>query len=197
MATPHAEDKLHRGLEEQAADFQFAPYSQEAAEATAASDYSYWGSTVKVFLQNRLAATLLVLLLILVLFTFIQPLLPMQYRATLIINHPITGRQLSNIQPGLSNVMYTVPEGTKLVITPWKNDEWSAVSNVLMVIRSRQEFEVIELLDDWAKVSYQGQEGYVKNDFTTKLRLPEDPTQFPFQSRSNFQIELYSTPENY
>ena len=63
MATPHAEDKLHRGLEEQAADFQFAPYSQEAAEATASSDYSYWGSTVKVFLKNRLAATLLVLLL--------------------------------------------------------------------------------------------------------------------------------------
>lgn len=112
------EESLHRQLEHSAEDFAFAPYSQQAAEATGSSDYSYWGSTIKVFFKNRLAAALLVLLLLLVVFTFVQPLLPLQYRATFIINHPITGRQLSNVPPGWSNVMVEVPAGTALVVTP-------------------------------------------------------------------------------
>lgn len=197
MAIPPRESGLHQAIENQTADFAFAAYSQKAAELTASSDYSYWGSTVKVFFKNKLAASLLVVLILLVLFTFIQPVLPMQYRATLIINHPITGMQLSNVPPGTSNVMYEAPVGTELIVTPWENSQWAAVSNVTDTIRARQEFTLLECGDAWCRINYKGQEGFVKNDFTTKLRLPENLSNVPFESRSNFQIQLYSSKENY
>ena len=51
--------------------------------------------------------------------------------------------------------------------------------------------------ETWCKVAYKGLEGYVKNDFTTKLRLPDDPAATPYESRSNFQIQLFTSPEDY
>lgn len=39
----------------------------------------------------------MLVLVILLLFTCIQPLLPQQFEANLIIDHPITKRQMSNI----------------------------------------------------------------------------------------------------
>ncbi len=41
------------------------------------------------------------------------------------------------------------------------------------------------------------QTGYVRNDFSTKLRLPDDPTAVPYESRSNFPIQVYTSPEDY
>ena len=199
MAATGMEQRLHRGIEVAggAGDFDFAPYSDRAAESTGSSDYSYWGSTLKMFLKNRLAFSLLVLLALLVLFTFIQPLLPGQYEATRIINHPITGMQLSNVQPGMSTVLHTAPAGTELVITPYSSEEWAAVSNILTSIRARESFTVLTYGEEWCLVEFKGREGYVKNDFSTKLRLPEDPASAPYESRSNFQIQLFSSPEDY
>lgn len=199
MAATGMEQRLHRGIEAAggAGDFDFAPYSDRAAESTGSSDYSYWGSTLKMFLKNRLAFSLLVLLALLVLFTFIQPLLPGQYEATRIINHPITGMQLSNVQPGMSTVLHTAPAGTELVMTAYSNEEWAAVSNILTSIRARESFTVLTYGEEWCLVGFKGREGYVKNDFSTKLRLPEDPASVPYESRSNFQIQLFSSPEDY
>jgi len=138
----------------------------------------------------------LLVLILLVAFTFIQPLLPGQYQATRIINHPITGLQLSNIPPSLSSVVTTAPEGTELIITPWENEEWAAVSNVLTTIRARSEFTVTAYLGDWVEATFNGQSGYARNDFTTNLKLPEDPEAVPYASRANFPVQLYLGPQD-
>ena len=71
--------------------FTFARYDEEAAERTGYSDYSYWRSTWRVFLKNRMAVALLILLGTLLAFTFIQPYLPNQKPPTMIHFHPDTG----------------------------------------------------------------------------------------------------------
>ena len=177
--------------------FGFAEYNPENAEKAGYSNYSYWGSTFRVFLKNKTAVSLLLLLLILLLFTFIQPYLPGQYTVNLIINHPITGHQMDNLPPSTTTVQVVVPAGTELSLTPYNNDEWSAVSNVLASIKARKEFTVLEYGDEYCLVEFDGQTGYVKNDFTTKLKLPEDYLNTPYTSKSNFAIKLYSDPENY
>ncbi|NLZ89396.1 MAG: ABC transporter permease, partial [Clostridiales bacterium] len=82
--------------------FSFADHSEGEAENIGFSNYSYWGSTVAMFLKKKVAVTLLAVLVLLVAFTFVQPLLPGQYEATRIINHPITGMQMSNVGPSLT-----------------------------------------------------------------------------------------------
>ena len=176
--------------------FGFAEYSHSDAERAGYSDYSYWGSTVRVFLKNRVAVFLLLVLLALLGFTVIQPMLPNQHPAGLIINHPTTGVQMSNISPATTTVHTKVPAGTELIIVPWENEEWAAVSNVLQTIKSRTEFTVTEYGEEYCKVELNGAVGYVKNDFSTKLKLPEDPTKTPYSSRSNFAIKLYTAPED-
>ena len=124
--------------------FEFAAYDSAAAEKAGYSNYSYWGSTFRCFLKNKVAMALLILLGALLIFTCIQPALPGQYKANLVIDHPITGMQMMNVQPGLTNVMATVEPGSVLTVTPWENEEWAAVSNVIENIPKRTEFTVLE-----------------------------------------------------
>ncbi len=190
-----AEKQLRSVPEDQL--FDYAPRSEAAAERTGYSNYSYWGSTFRMFGKKRIALALLVVLVVLVTFTFIQPYLPGQYPATKIINHPITGKQMSNIGPATTTEIATAPEGTGLVVTPWQDEEWLAVSNVLATIPARKAITVTEHLDQWVKVDVDGKSGYVRNDFTTKLKMPDDPQNVPYESRSNFAIKLFSTPMDY
>ena len=176
------------------APFAFAQYHPGEGEMIGYSDYSYWGSTFRAFLKNRVALTLFCVLLALLLFTFIQPILPGQYPANLIINHPITQIQMSNIAPSLTTVKTRVEAGTELIVTPYENERWSAVSNVIASLKAREQFTVLEYGDAYCYVEINGQRGYVKNDFTTKLKLPEDYTKTPYTARSNFPIKLYSSP---
>ena len=55
-----------------------AGFSEERAEATSYSNYSYWGSTFRAFFKNRVAVLLLVALIAVVAFAFLQPYLPGQ-----------------------------------------------------------------------------------------------------------------------
>ena len=175
--------------------FEFAAYDGAAAEKAGYSNYSYWGSTFRCFLKNRVAMGLLILLAALLAFTCIQPFLPGQYKANLVIDHPITGMQMMNVQPGLTNVMAKVEADTILIVTPWEDEEWAAVSNVLVNIPKRTEFTVLEYGADYCQVDYNGQIGYVKNDYTTKLKLPEDFENTPYKAKSNFNVSLRTTPE--
>ena len=59
--------------------FDFAEYDEMAAERTGYSNYSYWGSTVRMFFKNKTAVFMLLIMLALVIFTFIQPILPNQF----------------------------------------------------------------------------------------------------------------------
>ncbi len=196
------QDRMSAPLEESVsrlteADFERAPYSEEESERGGYSNYSYWRSTFRCFRKNRLAMTLLILLAILILFTLLQPYLPNQYEANRIINHPVTEHQMSNVQPSLSSVMARAEAGTVLNVTDsWQNDTWAAVSNVVMSLKARSVFTVLEYGEDFCRVQYKDTEGYVKNDFTTKLKLPENPENVPYEAKSNFAIKLYSTPQD-
>lgn len=78
--------------------FEFAEYDADAAERTGYSNYSYWRSTWQVFLQNRTAAILLILMFVIVVFTVIQPYLPNQKVPTEIYTNA-SGVQLRNQAP--------------------------------------------------------------------------------------------------
>lgn len=62
-----------------ASHFGFADYDASAAEKTGYSNYSYWGATVRMFFKNKLAVAMLLVLFLLLAFTFIQPYLPAQF----------------------------------------------------------------------------------------------------------------------
>lgn len=188
MDAPANEDEL----------FGFADYDETAAEKTGYSNYSYWRSTLQVFLRNRAAVFLLIVLVALLLFTFLQPYLPGQYPANLINNHPQTGLQLSNQSPSLTTVHAVAAEGVVLHAQLVQDMEgWCAVDNLLTTIKSRQKFTIVGYGEDWCQIEYQGQTGYVKNNFQTKLKLPDDPTAVPYESRSNFNLSMYMQPEDY
>ncbi|MDP2871497.1 MAG: ABC transporter permease [Bacillota bacterium] len=79
--------------------FEFAEYDEQAGERTGYSSYSYWGSTVRVFLKNRSAVFLLVAITVLLTFTVVQPYLPGQKSPLKIHLDPETNYQLRNVQP--------------------------------------------------------------------------------------------------
>lgn len=77
-----------------------AGFRSEQAEATAYSNYSYWGSTFRAFLKNRFAVVLLAALLAVVAFAFLQPHLPGQVDPNYCRIDPATGIQYRNVAPG-------------------------------------------------------------------------------------------------
>lgn len=79
--------------------FTFAEYSEEEAEKTGYSNYSYWRSTLRMFLKNKGAVAVLIVMCAILLFTFIQPYLPGQIDPNLVNNDPETFRALRNVQP--------------------------------------------------------------------------------------------------
>ena len=195
-------DKLQNEIDQPLANedelFVLADYDESAGEKSGYSNYSYWQSTLRVFFKNKVAVFLLFVLVALLLFTFLQPYLPGQYPANLINNHPQTGMQLSNLPPNLSTVMLTAPAGTTLFADPVPDyTEWYAVDNVVASIQARTEFTIVEYGADWCKVEYEGQTGYVKNDFQTRLKLPSNPHSTPYTSHSNFKLSVYLSPEDF
>ena len=109
-------DKLSKNLEEAAetqiraeADkirgisdrdlFSFAGYDEKEAEKTGYSNYSYWGSTVRMFFKNKGAVAVMLLMLAIILFTFIQPHLPGQFDPNTVNNDPNTSMALRNVPP--------------------------------------------------------------------------------------------------
>ena len=206
----HKSEKLEKALSEQMQQeleqpasnedelFVLAEYDASAGEKSGYSNYSYWQSTLRVFFKNKVAVFLLFVLVALLLFTFLQPYLPGQYPANLINNHPQSGKQLSNLAPSLTTVMMTAPEGTTFNAQTVKNyDGWYAVDNVLASLKARTKFNIVEYGEEWCKIEYSGMTGYVKNNFQTKLKLPDDPTAVPYESHSNFKIDMYSSPMEY
>ena len=77
-----------------------AGFSEQRAEATSDSNYRDWGSTFRAFFKNRVAVLLLVALIAVVAFAFLQPCLPGQADPNLCAVDPATGIQYRNIAPG-------------------------------------------------------------------------------------------------
>ena len=97
-----AQAQRRTGWENLPEDELFTPagFSEEQAEATASSNYSYWGSTFRAFFKNKFAVALLIALVVVVAFAFIQPHLPGQADPNLCAVDPVTGIQYRNIAPG-------------------------------------------------------------------------------------------------
>lgn len=79
--------------------FEFAEYDESKSELTGYSNYSFWRSTFQVFIKNKVAVVLLILIACIVLFTLIQPYLPNQKSPTQIYINPETNLQYRNVQP--------------------------------------------------------------------------------------------------
>ena len=77
-----------------------AGFRAEEAEATASSNYSYWCSTLRSFLKNKFAVALLIALVAVGAFAFLQPHLPGQIDPNYCRVDPETGIQYRNVAPG-------------------------------------------------------------------------------------------------
>ena len=90
-------NKLFDGINESL--FEFATYDDTEAERTGYSNYSYWHSTVQVFMKNKVAVFFLILMTTLLVFTAIQPYLPNQKSPNKIYIDESTNMQLRNHPP--------------------------------------------------------------------------------------------------
>ena len=79
--------------------FAFAEFNSENAERGGYSNYSYWGSTIRAFFQNKAAVFFLFVMVAVLVFTFVQPYLPAQ-KDPLEIHYTEWGLPLNNVPPG-------------------------------------------------------------------------------------------------
>jgi oligopeptide transport system permease protein len=79
--------------------FTFAAFDEQEVERSGYSNYSYWSSTLRTFSKNRVAVFLAILVVLVILFTFIQPILPNQIDPFKANNDPVTGIPLRNVKP--------------------------------------------------------------------------------------------------
>lgn len=79
--------------------FSFAEFDPESAERGGYSNYSYWGSTIRAFFQNRSAVFFLIIMITVLAFTFVQPWLPGQLDPVEIHTNE-WGMPLNNVPPG-------------------------------------------------------------------------------------------------
>ncbi len=99
--------------------FTFAPFNQEETERTGVSHYSYWRSTVQAFSKNKVAMGLLIVVAAILLFTFIQPILPGQFDPFLVNNNPDTKLPFKNVAPNDTFWMGTNAIGQDLWARLW------------------------------------------------------------------------------
>ena len=69
--------------------FSFVQNDMKEAERSGYSNYSYWGSTLRMFFKNRMGITTFCILVFLIGFALIQPILPNQKLATYINQHKV------------------------------------------------------------------------------------------------------------
>ena len=114
--------------------FTFAEFDTSAGERIGYSNYSYWRSTMRLFLRNRTAVLLLAILGMLLAFTFLQPLLPGQRGATMINVDPATGRQFRNLPPSATFWFGTNSIGQDLWSRIWAGTRTSLLIGILVGI---------------------------------------------------------------
>ena len=113
--------------------FKEVPFDATEAERTGFSNYSYWGSTLRVFLKKKIAVGLLIFLVVLLLFTFIQPLLPNQLDPYLVYNDE-NGMFLSNVQPNERFWFGTNSIGQDLWARIWSGTRTSLYIGVMVAL---------------------------------------------------------------
>lgn len=181
--------KLEHNIEDDL--FRRATLDSAAAERAGYSDYSYWGSTLRVFRKNRVAMAMLILLIALLSFTIIQPYLPNQRDPNYINNHPATSIQLANQSPSFTSALTTMPAGAELSVSEY-DDEWYEASNIVGYINRRTDFTCVEYAEDWCLIRYDegGIEGYVE---TARIKLPDEIPEGEFVTKANYKLSVHAS----
>lgn len=108
------------------------PYNEKNAERVGYSNYSYWRSTFRMFGKNRLAVAMLLVIVVMMVFAFIQPYIPGQKDAISINNYPAgdakAGLPVSNQKPSAEFWFGTNSIGQDL----WSNI-WSGTRTSLII----------------------------------------------------------------
>lgn len=114
--------------------FELSTHDESMEEMTGYSNYSYWGSTLRVFLRNKVAVASLAIVLVIVLFTLVQPFLPNQSDPNLIHNDPETGMQIINQAPGGDFIFGTNSIGQDLWARIWSGTRTSLFIGITVAI---------------------------------------------------------------
>ena len=129
-------DKMNTQLEEELNPelsdeelFSFAAFDPENAERGGYSNYSYWGSTVRTFFQNRSAVFFLIIMVSVLAFTFVQPYLPNQFDPYIVNNDP-NGETLRNVPPNSTFWFGTNVLGQDLWSRIWQGTRTSLIIGI-------------------------------------------------------------------
>lgn len=131
--------KMQDGLSpEEVGDELFILANRDSSDAERAgySNYSYWKSTLQVFLKKKLSVFLLCFLVVLLLFTFIQPYLPNQKDPYKVNNDPVTGIQIRNEPPGKEYWFGTNTIGQDLWSNIWQGTRTSLIIGLAVAVVS-------------------------------------------------------------
>ncbi|MDR1532419.1 MAG: ABC transporter permease [Clostridiales bacterium] len=101
-----------------------AEYRPDEAEQGLFSGYSYWRSSLRIFVKNKAAMCFLALIALTLLFTYIQPFLPDQKDPVRIYNDA-SGMQIRNAPPGSEFVFGTNAIGQDLWSRTWSGTRTS------------------------------------------------------------------------
>jgi ABC-type dipeptide/oligopeptide/nickel transport systems, permease components len=114
------------------------PYSAEEAERIGYSNYSYWGSTFRMFCRNKVAVFMLLLIVGMLVFAFIQPHIPGQKSAILINNYPEgtpnAGLPISNQRPSREFWFGTNAVGQDLWARVWAGTRTSLLMALIVAV---------------------------------------------------------------
>ena len=105
------------------------PYDDAEAERIGYSNYSYWGSTLRVFLKNKVSVAILIFLAAVLLVTFIQPYLPNQFDPYIVNNDP-NGETLRNVPPNSTFWFGTNVLGQDLWSRIWQGTRTSLIIGI-------------------------------------------------------------------
>lgn len=108
--------------------FSFAEFDSENAERGGYSNYSYWGSTLRAFFQNKTAVFFLFIMVAVLTFTLIQPYLPGQLDP-LEIHTNEWGMPLNNVPPGTDGFIL----GTNSIGQDLWSRIWSGTRTSLLI----------------------------------------------------------------
>ncbi|MDR2649736.1 MAG: ABC transporter permease [Clostridiales bacterium] len=125
-AADNISEYASRGYEALSDDelFSSAEYRPEALEHLSNAGYSYWRSSLRIYLKNRTAMFFLCLIAITLFFTFIQPYLQNQKDPVRIYNDA-SGIQIRNRQPDSEFVFGTNAIGQDLWSRTWSGTRTS------------------------------------------------------------------------
>ena len=129
-AAAETPDREHMSEEEL---FSFAAYDARQSEKLGYQEYSYWRSTFRTFLHNKVAVCFLIIMCALLLFTFIQPLLPNQADPNKIFFDD-NGMARSNLQPDSEFLFGTNNAGQDLWSRIWSGTRRSLFIGFVVAI---------------------------------------------------------------